>query len=300
MKSKFDYGFLGRALILLAPLLILILILHFIRPSVHKKTVLMSLGKGFQSYEWQDWVLYTSREKEYSQRCLKDLDQFLKAFYREFEKPFSLKPFDGKIEIFIYRTFQDLQDARREMWRPDISPAAGFYDSEKRQIAVYDRPSYIDLRRVLYHEVVHMILDAHVLTYLPRWSLWFNEGLAGCFENTLFKKDSYQLGGMSPEDLIILHQMVQKNQLIPLRNLVEGGSEDFKTKGKASRYYAESAMLVYFLLFAKKKKHSQAFFKYFEIEKAPGKPSWFDFSNTFGDPEALEKEFFDWLKKLLL
>jgi hypothetical protein len=140
-----------------------------------------------------------------------------------------LKP-DAPIDIYIYSTYQDLQDAILF----EASWTGGQADAASNLVIVglaeanheYDRNTVI-------HELTHVLIGHFTFSCLNDLPTWLVEGLAVFSE-----------GQLDPSSQIQFDEAVQKNDLLTVRSLSGGFSEEYS---KATLSYSESYSLVKFL-----------------------------------------------------
>jgi tetratricopeptide (TPR) repeat protein len=94
----------------------------------------------------------------------------------------------------------------------------------------------------IYHEYTHALLHLN----FRRIPLWLNEGLAEFFGNSTFETQEAQTGTVDKNHLFILG----KNEWLPMETLltVNESSSYYNEKNPASVFYAESWVVVHYLL----------------------------------------------------
>jgi len=146
------------------------------------------------------------------------------------EEQAGLKP-DEPIDIYIYASYGDVQDA--VLYEP--SWMGGQADSESSIVIVglsqYDHKYDRD---VVIHELTHVLVGRFMFSCLSDVPSWIEEGLA-----------VYSEGELDADSQIQLDQAIKANQLLSVRSLSSGFSEEFS---KATLSYSESYSLVKFLI----------------------------------------------------
>jgi TPR repeat protein len=103
----------------------------------------------------------------------------------------------------------------------------------------------------VYHEYVHLLLDLN----FERMPAWLNEGLADYFGNTLVRKDSIIRGQPLPRHLLLLRD----RGLMPIPSLlrVTRESPEYNVEGKVGVFYAQSWLLVHYLMLGEGRAHNR-------------------------------------------
>jgi len=141
--------------------------------------------------------------------------------------------------------------------------------------------------RIIFHEYVHSLTENTLGGALP---LWFNEGLAEYYSTFDVKEDRKVILG----DLVANHVLyLRENKLLPLRTLfaVDYKSPYYNEGNKMNIFYAESWMLMHYLLQGEGQKRRPQLARFVDLQRA--NVSITDaFEQAFQTPiEALEKDF---------
>lgn len=140
----------------------------------------------------------------------------------------------------------------------------------------------------IFHEYVHLLIENTMGTTMP---LWFNEGLAEYY-STLSIRDDYRtvlLGDLIGNHLLYLRQ----NKIVPLRALfaVDYKSPYYNEGNKMNAFYAESWMLVHYILQGDDQKYRPKLAKFIELLKAR-MPISVAFQQAFQkDVDSFERDF---------
>src|SRR5256714_2010920 len=142
--------------------------------------------------------------------------------------------------------------------------------------------------RTIFHEYVHLLVENTMGATVP---LWFNEGLAEYY-STFDIKDDYRRVILG--DLIANHVLyLRENKFLPLRTLfaVDYKSPYYNEGNKMNVFYAESWMLMHYLLQGDGQKHRPQLAKFIDLLRANVKMED-AFQQAFqGSIESLEKDF---------
>ena len=142
--------------------------------------------------------------------------------------------------------------------------------------------------RVIFHEYVHLLVENVLGATVP---LWFNEGLAEYYSTFDIKEDYRHviLG-----DLIANHVLyLRETKFLPLRTLfaVDYRSPFYNEGNKMNIFYAESWMLVHYLLQGDSQKHRPQLAKFVDSLRA-GTKIEDAFQQAFQENiESFEKDF---------
>jgi len=141
---------------------------------------------------------------------------------------------------------------------------------------------------IIFHEYVHLLVENALGATVP---LWFNEGLAEYYSTFDIKEDNRRviLG-----DLIANHVLyLRENKFLPLRTLfaVDYKSPYYNEGNKMNIFYAESWMLMHYLLQGDSQKHRPQLAKFVDLLRA-GTKIEDAFQQAFQENiETLEKDF---------
>jgi hypothetical protein len=141
-----------------------------------------------------------------------------------------LKP-DGPMDVYVYKTYQDLQDA--VLYEPSWLGGEAFPDYNITIVGLSSSDAAYD-RNVVIHELTHVLVGHLTFTCLGGVPQWLNEGLA-----------VYSEGALDADSQKQLDQAVQNNSLLTVRSISGQFSAEY---GKATLSYAESDSLVNFLI----------------------------------------------------
>jgi tetratricopeptide (TPR) repeat protein len=111
----------------------------------------------------------------------------------------------------------------------------------------------------IYHEYTHLVFRS-AGEWMP---LWFNEGIAEFFQNTVVRDKNVELGKPSADDILYLRQA----KLIPLPILfkVDASSPYYHEEDKGSVFYSESWALMHYLQVSDKEKGTHRLQDYLQL-----------------------------------
>lgn len=130
-------------------------------------------------------------------------------------------------------------------------------DLEKRNSDVV-RVGHLRLVRCLCHEAFHAYLNTSVFgDRKTRVPTWLDEGLAQVFETALVEGGELQLGQPDPERLKRVRAALEKNELVPLIELLRSTTRQFQVahtqeKQISDRYYLGAWAVAFYLTFEEK------------------------------------------------
>jgi hypothetical protein len=138
---------------------------------------------------------------------------------------------DSKIHIYIYANSDEMQSAT--LFAPDWSGGLAF--AEHRTVLAAIDPASLDWgKRVVAHELTHVIIGRYTFSCIESVPIWLNEGLAMNTEGEL--EDYY---------VTLLEDAIEDDDLQSVRELGEIFSND---PTRARLAYAQSYSLVSFLI----------------------------------------------------
>jgi hypothetical protein len=138
---------------------------------------------------------------------------------------------DNKLRLYIYANSDEMQSAT--LFAPDWSGGLAF--AEHSTVLAAIDPASLDWgKRVVAHELTHVIIGRYTFSCIESMPIWFNEGLAMNTEGEL--EDYYK---------VLLEDAINEDDLQSVRELGEIFSND---PTRARLAYAQSYSLVSFLI----------------------------------------------------
>ncbi len=145
-----------------------------------------------------------------------------------------------------------------------------------------------------FHEFKHLVLRLN----FDRCPVWLDEGLAEFFERTSIVGADFKMGDWQPG----WWDLLQRNKLIPIEVLVEADrrSEFFREEKKRDIFYAQSWLLVHYLMVADEGKRQAQFVRFIELLRQ-GVPQPEAFRKALGTDYAdLHRQLRDYLQRSTL
>ena len=138
---------------------------------------------------------------------------------------------DAPIDVYVYSSYQDLQDSI--LFEPSWTGGSAYAEYNIVIVGLAQDNKEYD-RNVVIHELTHVLVGHFTFSCLNDLPSWLEEGLA-----------VYSEGKLDPDSQIQFDEAVQNNDLLSVRSLSAGFSEEFS---KATLSYSESFSLVKFLI----------------------------------------------------
>jgi hypothetical protein len=137
---------------------------------------------------------------------------------------------EGQIRVYVYATSEEMQSST--LFAPDWSGGLAFPEHSAVLTAI--DPSQLDWgRRVVSHELAHVVIGHYTFSCIESLPIWLNEGLAMNAE-----------GQPTDYHTELLQDAIEEDNLQSVRELGEIFSND---PSRASLAYAQSSSLVLFL-----------------------------------------------------
>jgi tetratricopeptide (TPR) repeat protein len=170
-------------------------------------------------------------------------EQFREVFQAAFPK---LRVDLGKpLIIFALKNEDSMKELIPEYWEKKgrIHPDGLYVPAEDaHSVVVRTDVETQNPYQIIYHEYTHALMDLN-FSGLP---IWFSEGLAEFFGNSTIQDKNVEIGRVSPAHL----QILQTSHLIPIDTLLRAdhSSPYYNEQDRASIFYAESWVIVHYLL----------------------------------------------------
>lgn len=275
--------------IVLLPLIIIVLVLKVFLPGFSREVRTSQFGDS-KSFQTKHFYTLTKEIPESPHQVAALCENFYDAFKNEHQSQISFKNLENKIEVFFFGNRKEFDSFYKTQYSRSIPHNAAFYSPIQQRIVLYWNNN---TRETLYHELTHMILDIGVDFHLPKFSVWFNEGLAMYFEKYRVVNGGLIPGELDNEAVLFVRQAFKNHMFVPLTELCEASAVDFRSSNN-SIYYYESYLFVYFL---KHVKGADIFLQYFKEEGKPGECSPYALWNILQKPSIeVEKEFLRYYK----
>lgn len=241
----------------------------------------LSAKDGWLRIQSKNFQLVGDAAEKDMERVATRLEQFRFVFTRLFPKMKFNSPIPTRVVVFKdKKTF--------ETFKP-IEWAAGYFQSGKdiNYIVLTAEGSDAEMLPTIFHEYTHFLIN----NSLGRANIppWFNEGIAEYYERFLIEDDrKVTLGAVNPASL----RLLQRSRFIPLESLFEVDyySLHKQTKQGAQLFYAQSWVLIHYLLQANGGARRPQFDKFVDLLMQENRPKA-AFQTAFEtDYAALETE----------
>ncbi|MBI5366374.1 MAG: hypothetical protein HZA54_05020 [Planctomycetes bacterium] len=201
--------------------------------------------------KWENaWELDTQHyhiRSNTTEAWTRELGDCLEQAWLVFKEHFGGEPKAGKpMQISAFRTFEDYRNFCIEQKAEALIPAAGHTNAGKNYASGYSKSGDKELLATMIHEGAHLF-------YGRTWSdlspSWYHEGMATFFEGYTWDKKKLVFHHVSPYRLSWLKPAFQKNQYLPLAELLQGDAIASIHKGArdSTLFYAEAWALYYWL-----------------------------------------------------
>ena len=187
-----------------------------------------------------------------------------------------------RVPVLIFRERAEFEAfAARDIGRPGEHTVGYFTERgrvlEEEHLVLFDMPGGGDeTLRVLLHEATHLFVNTANDFWKP---IWLDEGLAEYFGGSVWRSGAFKEGGVQDERLLWIQDLIARDALKPLGELVAGVGVDERERVRA-RFgldeYAYSWAFVHFLLHGRNGTYRGAFRNYVVSSLTPFTWSNFD------------------------
>ncbi len=194
----------------------------------------------------------------------------MEAYYAAFTKYFKItltqREKKQKLPVFLFRKRDDFRvyhdrdtSGKSEHLLGYFMPAIG-----QERLVFFDLPgNRDDTVAVMFHEATHFLIhlaEPKVLT-----SRWIHEGVAEYIGSSVYTGKTFRIGGTQDGRLLHFQEMIRKGKVIPMDNFMQAGNPSVEGRGIefSGEHYAQTTMLVHFLMEGKNQKYRNAFISYF-------------------------------------
>lgn len=283
--------------IVLAPLALALAAMHFLLPGCARRREAALLGGNYTSQDIGRFRIVEPRGSCLAAAIAADMEAFTAALYAEYGRALSLHPLADRITIRLFATKEDFEHFAGARIRQDVSHAEGYYDPVSWSIAIA-LLSDEEPRTTLFHEATHLLMARSAPLGHPDWSPWLSEGMAVFFENSTVGGREPRLGGADRSSAAHVLALARQGRHVPLRRLVGGDDALFHSEA-ASLCYAESGLLVAYLLTGAGRPAREAFLRYTAFERQPGPTPPGTLENYLGvSLELLERNWLAFLQRI--
>jgi hypothetical protein len=273
--------------LVVVPILILLLLLNLVLPRLRERGF-RAYFDNFRKIANEQFTIYLEADDPAGDEVERILKQFLDHLYDKWGGPDRLDllapaELEAPVVLLLLKDKERLRRYHGPRYRDQtIEFNAGMYEPIAGTISLissrFSGPH--ELRRGLYHETTHMVLDRLVRGRDHDWSLWLNEGLATYLEASIEVPGvGFDLGELTPRHI----RKVKEEEPIAIGDILALKPKDFTTEGN-SRAYAIASVFVGFLLEGEGGKYRRRFWQYVAEERAPGPVGRGAFERVFEGP----------------
>jgi len=277
------------------PALFLLVLLNVLLPRLRERGF-RSHFDDFRKIANEQFTIYLEADDPAGDEVERILKQFLDHLYDQWGGTDRLDllataELESPVVVLLFKDKERLKRYHGPRYRDQtIEFNAGMYESIAGTIALISSglSGSRELRRGLYHETTHMVLDRLVRGRDHDWSLWLNEGLATYLEASMEVPGvGFRLGALTRRHLL----QVKPDEPIAIRDILALKPEEFTNRDNR-RAYALASVFVGFLLEGEGGRYRRRFWEYVAEERAPGPVDRGAFQRVFKtEPEALAPAF---------
>jgi tetratricopeptide (TPR) repeat protein len=205
--------------------------------------ILFASGDQWVQVSSEHFTVVTNSSEKEGRRLLEQMERMRWAFQRLFPK-MNADPDEPILVMAVKnrKSFEPLEP--KEALAKGNADLAAFFQHSNNHNSVLLR---LDVEAehpydVIYREYARLLFSKYE-SWIP---VWFNEGVAEFYQNTVFHNKDVVVGRPSVNDV----QFLRQNELIPLATLfaVDQHSPYFHDEGRSNIFYAESWALTHMLL----------------------------------------------------
>jgi len=149
------------------------------------------------------------------------------------------------------------------LWKGKPVELAGFYQrGEDRSFIAVDLSANEGFR-IVFHEYAHLLLDGNY----PRTQAWFNEGFAEYYSTIEIRNKEVEIGRPPPSAPLLLETSLQP--LTALFAVTHDSSTYNESGDRRTLFYAQSWLVVHYLLDTGKLKETGAYFDLVQNQRVP-------------------------------
>ncbi len=260
-----------------------------------------------KTYQTKYYTIVSDCPNQESLKKIADSLEYLReVFIAIFGGAFPLRKEASRATVILFNKSTSYYYFTFKIGAPYPGTSLGYYiPGTEFIISHFEQGYHKNFSSTLLHESVHQLNDC--LLYSPdvRKSIWVNEGLAIYFAHTEMASDGSLIfgkidkGPTNAEGLLnILKKAMKKKKHKRVWELIECRDREEFYDDETGIYYAESWLLIHFLLHHQGGKYRKSFVKFLrdEIEGNGGLES---FKKIFGDDlRLLDKEFRNYVLRL--
>ncbi len=223
------------------------------------------------------------------------MTQLYKLWFAMYGEKFQLKEFDDAVmPIWVYATEDGYKKyAKNPKAAAHFEPWNGWFIVNNELDDIYG---------VMFHEGIHQLVDysTRVRGGHRTNKFWFTEGVATYFEIFERRGDNFILGRTRPAKnpyLSTSKDLIRREHAMKLVEFIDMDYSEAQISNTTYSHYSQSWALTHFLNKYEEGKYVEKFEQYF-VEEVAGKGGPETFQRIFGDLDALEKEWQEFILTL--
>ncbi|MCI0402352.1 MAG: tetratricopeptide repeat protein [Acidobacteria bacterium] len=196
--------------------------------------------------------------------------------------------------VILFKDTKSFEPYAPRITREKSGRMGGFMQPGAERMYLAINRSAPESQHVVFHEYIHLVLALN----LGRVPIWLNEGVAEYYERTQINKAEFVTGEYHPGSW----QVLQMNKPIPLASLVrmDYNSEPFRDQKQVELFYAQSWLLVHYIMVGDEGKHRPQFNKFIQL-LLRGQDQDTAFTEAFGtDYRGMEQNLRGYLRSQTL
>ena len=175
-----------------------------------------ALQKGLKTRRTKEAIVKSNAPKKVAEAAGRRIDRFCAVLEDFFDDLRLDAKSDNKVVARLFGTYEEFAEHWHRNHGDDEPPLAYFSPAENA-LVMYDDPTDVSLRQVLFHETSHQFMNR----YAPEAPKWIDEGLAEYFEGWRMTPEG-DLVEKRPNlyDLQVLQRALRGRKHLPLEELV--------------------------------------------------------------------------------
>jgi len=243
----------------------------YFSPEELKQNILKELPNDFQTWTSKRYLLFSNMPQEYSDWCVKLLEQLCNSFHRDWKNSVvKTRPLETPLIVILFTRQSEMAEySRKENLQKNI-PNKGFYSPQTNRVVLVDLSRNTPLPQLrnrqadprtyqdamfnaatIVHEATHQLcFNTGLMNRFADNPLWLSEGLAMYYETPNERsRNGWSGGGKLNHSRLLEYKtfraQVESEKSLP--SLIES-SQRFSKAETAGGAYAEAWMLTYYLM----------------------------------------------------
>lgn len=249
---------------------------------------------GMYRHETEHYEVRTDLGPEFAELVGRHMEEMYTEYSRRF------RDYGESESEFNVRVFSSRPAYTRAI-PPQANGSTGVFVSRGRLLAAHaENRTTEEVLRTLYHEGFHQFMWEVISRNPPAW---INEGIAEYFAEATWNGNSFELGIVPTERLVILQRAMREGRLVPFGRLFTmDGDQWIQTmqtdRRRASLYYSQAWSVVQFLAHADGGRHAEMLNRFLK-EVSDGADSEEALTKVFGaDLAAFRRAWADYVLSL--